>query len=174
MKKKLLNLLGCLAALLVGAATLVGCGATEPVTFGRVSNTYDGKNYTIAASTWNKVEAAEGFDGAYELTGDVAYNGEAGAILGYPAGQDNTHFVAIKFVAASGVKVEEPTYFVDNNQLTPFDDKNSNELVLIKRLASNSKNFTVTIKWNKDTTVKYSFNVEKAIADGKLAEAPKA
>lgn len=172
MKKKLLTSFACFAVMLMGAVMLVGCGATEPVTFGRISNSYDGKNYTIAATTWKKIEAAEGFDAAYELTGTVEYNDKAGSVLGYPAGQDNTHFVAIKFTPASDVKVENPTYMVDSQTLTPFDTKNDKEFVLIKRLASDSRNFTVTIKWNKDTTVKYSFNVEKAIADNKLAKAP--
>jgi len=170
MKKKLFTMFACFAVALVGAITLVGCGETAPVSFGKYSSSYNGKDYVVASTTWKEVEAEKGFDGAYELTGNVEYNNKVTSILGFDEG--TTHFVAIRFNVASGVKVENPTYKVDDKTVTPFDTENEKVLVLIKGVTSASKNFTVTINWNKDTTVKYSFNVEKAIADNKLDKAP--
>lgn len=183
MKKKLLTSFACVAMVLLGAVGLVGCGAkAELVTFKGISGEYDGKAYSVAATTWEKQANQDGFDGVWKLNvnAPVAYDAATHDALGFAA--DEYNFVGIQFVPAAGVEVKDATYFVNQNKITPFaEEEGETGLKLMmalkttkaedkdgKLIVTEAGNFTVTINWNADTTVKYSF----IVAGAELAKAP--
>lgn len=149
---------------LCAAATLgcVGCGGQEElVTFGQYSGTYDTKSYSVAASTWEKQENEEGFDGVWKLTGLVKYDNNTGKAL-YYGSADTHYYVAITVKPDKDVTPQDPTYKVDSRTLKPFDNGNENTFTLIKAISAESKDFTLTINWNPETTVKYKFVINQA------------
>lgn len=152
-----IGLFGLCAASVMGC---LGCGEQELVTFGQYSGTYDNNSYSIAASTWEKQQDEEGFDGVWKLTGQVKYDENTGKAL-YYGGADTHYYVAITAVPADGVTPENPTYKVDSRTLTPFDNGNTSSFTLIKSISKDSKDFVLTINWNSDTTVKYKFVLDK-------------
>ena len=152
------SILGLSAAMTIGFA---GCGGQELVTFGQYSGTYDGKSYSVAASNWEKKETQEGFDGVWKLTGTVKYDANTGKTL-YYGNADTQHYVAITVNHEDDVKPENPTYKIDDRTLSTFDNGNPHTFTLIKAISEESKDFTLTINWNSDTTVKYKFILDNS------------
>lgn len=175
--KKVLMAVACLMLLVVGGVALAACGSKglDTVSFGRFSGKYAGKEFSVAATTWQKLEDEEGLDGVWKLDGNVKYDAKTGSVLGYT---DTYHFVAIR-IQADGKKVNEPVLKVNGTEKSSFEDGTSseNEVVLIKGITANTEDFTVEIVWNKDdatkTTVKYKFVLVDTLASH-LAPAPEA
>ena len=160
MKTKTLTKIGAFGICALSAVGFVGCGKTELVTFGSYSGTYESNNYSVASSTWEKQKDEEGFNGVWKLVGQVKYDDNTGKAL-YYGSADTKHYVAITVNHESGVVPENPTYLVNSNTVRPFDNGNENSFTLIKSIGEDSKDFTLTINWNKDTQVKYKFVLDK-------------
>lgn len=160
MKGKLLTKIGVFGVCALSAVGFVGCGNAEFVTFGPYSGTYDNNNYSVASSTWEKQVDEEGFNGVWKLVGQVKYDDNTGKAL-YYGNADTKHYVAITVNHENGVTPENPTYFVNNNQLKPFDNGNENSFTLIKSIGETSGDFTLTINWNSQSQVKYKFILDK-------------
>lgn len=158
-----------LALLCISSLSMAGCGAKENVSFSQYSGTYDGKSYSIAASTWEKQEDEEGFESVWKLVGEVKYDENSGKVL-YYGSADTQHFIAITINAAEGVQPENPTYKIDEKTLKPFDNGNQKTFTLIKAISAQSKDFTLTLKWNSDSEVKYKFLINQG--DFTLQEKP--
>ena len=151
------GLFGLCAASILGC---VGCGEQELVTFGQYSGTYENNNYSVAATTWQKQEDQEGFDGVWKLTGEVKYDENTGKALYYESA-DTHYYVAISVNHADGVEPKNPSYKVDDRALKPFDNGNPNTFTLIKSISKDSKDFVLTINWNETTSVKYKFLLDQ-------------
>lgn len=147
--------LGCLMA-----TGLAGCGNDELVSFGQYSGTYQGKTYSVAASQWEKQEDEESFDGVYKLVGEVKYDDQTGKTL-YYGDADTKYFVAITINHEDGIMPQDSTFQIEDRTLKVFDNGNPNTFTLIKSISQETKDFTLTIKWNSDTTVKYKFVIDK-------------
>ena len=156
MNSKILTKIGVFGLCAASVLGCAGCGEKELVTFGQYSGTYENNTYSVAATTWEKQNDQEGFDGIWKLTGQVKYDENTGKALYY--GDADTHYyAAITVNHADGVTPENPTYQVDGRTLKPFDNGNEDTFTLIKSISKESKDFVLTIKWNSDTTVKYKF-----------------
>ncbi len=160
MKGKLLTKIGAIGICALSAVGFVGCGNTELVTFGQYSGTYDNNNYSVASSTWEKQTDQEGFNGVWKLVGQVKYDDNTGKAL-YYGDADTKHYVAITVVPEAGVTPENSTYFVNSNQLKPFENGNDNSFTLIKSVSEQSGDFTLTINWNSEKQVKYKFILDQ-------------
>ena len=160
MKNKLLSKTLLFGLTAVAALGLVGCGHKEDVTFGQYSGTYDNNSYSVAASTWEKQKDQEGFDGVWKLTGTVQYDDNTGKAL-YYGSADTKHFVAITVKHDDKVKVEEPKFYVNDTLKKTFDNGNKETFTLVKAISQETQDFTIKIEWNKDTTVKYKFLLDK-------------
>ena len=160
MKIKTLTKIGTLGICALTAVGFAGCGKNELVTFGQYGGTQEKNSYSVAASMWEKQADQEGFNGVWKLTGTVKYDDNTGKAL-YYGDYDTKHYVAITVKPDKDVKVENPSYIMNNNSLNPFDNGNENSFTLIKSISEQSTDFTLTINWNSETSVKYKFIVDQ-------------